>query len=199
MIASNVTEVIWLVDTQMNLTYLSPSVERLFGIKPESLLGHSLVGTQWFEEAFLQIKLELVKSFTRPYSPLAGNDTFSHECEIKNGKGYPVNAEFSARLLRDGNHTVTAVSSARRVNFPEIKRLARALRRSEETMRLLLNSTAESIFGVDEYRCITFMNRMCLKMLGFTEQDDLVGKNALRQYPSVPRKRHTLRNRQLSD
>lgn len=175
MIASNVTEVIWLVDTQMNLTYLSPSVERLFGIKPESLLGHSLL-EHMSEEAFLQIKLELVKSFTRPYSPLAGNDTFSHECEIKNGKGYPVNAEFSARLLRDGNHTVIGVIGTTR-ELSEIKRLARALRRSEETMRLLLNSTAESIFGVDEYRCITFMNSMCLKMLGFTEQDDLVGKN----------------------
>ncbi|MCE5180952.1 MAG: DUF3365 domain-containing protein, partial [Betaproteobacteria bacterium] len=52
-----------------------------------------------------------------------------------------------------------------------------ALQESEERNRLLLDSTAEGIYGVDrEARC-TFCNRSALKMLGYTTEADLLGKN----------------------
>lgn len=52
-----------------------------------------------------------------------------------------------------------------------------ALRQSEEQVRLLLNSTAEAIFGVDlDGRC-TFANPSCLRMLGYNTVEDLLGEN----------------------
>ncbi|MFA0814425.1 MAG: HD domain-containing phosphohydrolase [Anaerofustis sp.] len=175
MIAENVTEVIWLVDTRMNITYISPSVERLFGLNPETLLGKSLL-EHMSEGAFLQIKLELTKAISQVYTPYGNSDSFSAECEIKNAKGIAVSAEYSARMFRDGNNNVIGVIGTIR-ELSQIKRLERSLRRNEETMRLLLNSTAESIFGIDNNRCITFINSMCLRMLGFSEQEDLSGRN----------------------
>lgn len=51
-----------------------------------------------------------------------------------------------------------------------------ALRDSEERIRLLLNSTAEGIFGLDnEGRC-TFVNRACLTLLGYQEDTELLGR-----------------------
>lgn len=45
----------------------------------------------------------------------------------------------------------------------------------EAQIRLLLDSTAEGIFGLDhEGRC-TFVNQSCLKLLGYTHEDELLG------------------------
>jgi PAS domain S-box-containing protein len=52
-----------------------------------------------------------------------------------------------------------------------------SLRESEQRIRLLLDSTAEAIYGVDlEGRC-TFVNRACMKLLGYQHTDELVGRN----------------------
>jgi len=57
------------------------------------------------------------------------------------------------------------------------KEAERVLRRSEAQVRLLLNSTAEAIYGVGlEGRC-TFANPACLNMLGYGQMSDLIGKN----------------------
>jgi len=51
-----------------------------------------------------------------------------------------------------------------------------ALRESEERIRLLLDSTAEAIYGLDrEGRC-TFCNPATLRWLGYEKGDDLLGK-----------------------
>jgi PAS domain S-box-containing protein len=51
-----------------------------------------------------------------------------------------------------------------------------ALRDREQRIRLLLDSTAEGIFGLDnEGRC-TFVNRACLTLLGYQEDTELLGR-----------------------
>jgi PAS domain S-box-containing protein len=52
-----------------------------------------------------------------------------------------------------------------------------ALRESEAQIRLLLDSTAEAIFGVDPQGACTFINPACLRMLGYEKEQDLIGKN----------------------
>ena len=51
------------------------------------------------------------------------------------------------------------------------------LRTDEEKLRLLLESAAEAIYGIDsEGRC-TFCNPACLRLLGYTRSDELLGKD----------------------
>ena len=60
----------------------------------------------------------------------------------------------------------------------------RAARASAETERLkhqeqfglLLNSTAEGIYGIDTNGMCTFVNPACLRMLGYERQEDMIGK-----------------------
>jgi len=52
-----------------------------------------------------------------------------------------------------------------------------ALRLSEARVRLLLDSTAEGIFGVDPAAKCIFCNRAALEMLGYPTEQDLIGKN----------------------
>ena len=55
--------------------------------------------------------------------------------------------------------------------------LASELEGSAERTRRLLNSTAEGIYGVDLKGQCTFANTMCLQLLGYQSEDDLIGKN----------------------
>jgi PAS domain S-box-containing protein len=51
------------------------------------------------------------------------------------------------------------------------------LRESEEKFRLLLNSTAEAIYGLDTKGNCIFCNPACLEILGYEREDHLIGKN----------------------
>jgi PAS domain S-box-containing protein len=57
------------------------------------------------------------------------------------------------------------------------KQAEQAQRESEEKLRLILESTAEAIYGSDrEGRC-TFCNPACLRLLGYERVDELLGKD----------------------
>jgi diguanylate cyclase (GGDEF)-like protein/PAS domain S-box-containing protein len=52
-----------------------------------------------------------------------------------------------------------------------------ALCESESQLRLLLDSAAEAIYGIDMQGNCTFCNSSCLHMLGYQHADELIGKN----------------------
>jgi len=57
------------------------------------------------------------------------------------------------------------------------KRIETALWDSDERVRLLLDSTAEAICGVDIHGNCTFVNRAGLALLGYEKPEDLLGRN----------------------
>src|SRR5439155_20567030 len=52
-----------------------------------------------------------------------------------------------------------------------------AAERQEQRIRLLLDSTAEAIYGLDVHGHGTFCNRTCVRLLGYNEPGELLGKN----------------------
>ena len=62
-------------------------------------------------------------------------------------------------------------------DISDIRKAEEAFRESEEKIRLLLNSAAEAIFGLDMNGNCTFCNNSCLQLLGYRHQDELLGKN----------------------
>lgn len=51
------------------------------------------------------------------------------------------------------------------------------LQKSNEMITLLLNSTAEAICGIDQHGNCIFCNNACLRMLGYEQAEQLIGKN----------------------
>jgi len=77
-----------------------------------------------------------------------------------------------ARLIRD-----QAAIEARLRVAEVIESSGAALRASEDKLRLILDSAAEAIFGVDpEGRC-TFCNQACLRILGYPNEEALLGRD----------------------
>ena len=59
----------------------------------------------------------------------------------------------------------------------ERKQAEKTLVETEEKILLLLDSTAEAIYGLDMNGNCTFCNNACLKLLGYKHPDELLGKN----------------------
>jgi len=57
------------------------------------------------------------------------------------------------------------------------KEAEETLKKSEEQVRLLLNSTEEAIYGIDLKGNCTFANPSCSRMLGYADPEMLLGKN----------------------
>lgn len=62
-------------------------------------------------------------------------------------------------------------------SLKELEQNQSLLRESERQIRLLLNSTAEGIYRIDENGICTMVNRAAVQMLGFTSETGLIGKN----------------------
>jgi PAS domain S-box-containing protein len=81
------------------------------------------------------------------------------------------------QLLKVLEHTANQRASKLEQLLEERKRSEEEARRSHEMIRLLLDSTAEAIYGLDALGLCTFANSACLRLLGYTQESDLLGKN----------------------
>ncbi|MDD5142033.1 PAS domain S-box protein [Methanoregula sp.] len=67
------------------------------------------------------------------------------------------------------------------VDITERTRAEDALKESEEKILLLLNSAAEGVYGIDMNGNCTFCNAACLRILGYSDEKELLGRNMHRQ------------------
>jgi PAS domain S-box-containing protein len=91
----------------------------------------------------------------------------------KNGEVFP--SLLSASMLHDQDGKVIGVVGVSR-DISDRKRTEENLRKSEETVRLLLESTAEAVCGLDLDGACTFVNPAFLRLTGFQRLEDVIGK-----------------------
>lgn len=64
--------------------------------------------------------------------------------------------------------------------WKELNAMIRLLDENKEDLRLILDSSAEAIYGIDRDGNCTFCNRSCLSMLGYQDESQMLGKNTHR-------------------
>ncbi len=79
-------------------------------------------------------------------------------------------------ILAVTNTRASAVRIADKLT-EEIIRSKELLQENEAKIRLLMNSTAEAIYGIDMNGDCTFCNDTCLRLLGYQHTDNLLGLN----------------------
>ena len=86
---------------------------------------------------------------------------------------------FWAHLTETQAHDAAGLPVARiaLTDISDTKQFEEALRKSERNLHLILDSTAEAIYGIDTNGDCTFCNRACLEILGYKNPDELIGKN----------------------
>jgi len=92
--------------------------------------------------------------------------------EIKLGKTFDV----TTTPLRANNGTLQGCIHVLR-DITDRNRAELALRDHEEKLRLLLYSTAEAIYALNLEGQCTFSNPACLRLLGYSDQQEILGRN----------------------
>ena len=92
------------------------------------------------------------------------------------GGGFALSGLLFGLMRSMTNTQATAVRIAEGLTA-EIRQGQKLLNQSQKKIHLLLNSTAEAIYGIDTNGDCTFCNNACLHLLGYQHPDDLLGKN----------------------
>ncbi|MGE4567839.1 MAG: PAS domain S-box protein, partial [Bacteroidales bacterium] len=97
---------------------------------------------------------------------------FETSHKTKSGRIIPVEI-YSSLVNYKGEKAILSIARDITVR----KKMEEELREQGETIRLLFDSTAEGIFGIDEDGNCTFCNNAALTMLGHSNRSDIIGRN----------------------
>jgi diguanylate cyclase (GGDEF)-like protein/PAS domain S-box-containing protein len=169
-IVKNMNDLIFIFDLEFKIMYVSPSVNNVIGYSEKELIGKKLEDI---------LRVESLETIDNAYNrALEQNQDSNWLIEItqthKNGE--EIHMEYMVRFLKDDSEKLLGIMCLGR-NINSWVRAKEELRANQESLSLLFNSTAEGIFGLDKKGYITFVNKSCLRLLGYKSSYDLIGKH----------------------
>jgi PAS domain S-box-containing protein len=173
LISERIRDVIWTVDLDLRMTYLSPSVQNTLGYTPEELL-HKPVTMIFTPESYdyvLNILTEILKNKI-PKELLEEYRTIEIEMIRKDGSHLLAEAKPAFIYDLDGN-PVELLGVSR--DITRKKKAEEELKSSREFLSSLINSLDDPFFVKDENGCWILVNQKACEFLGRPEQD-VIGK-----------------------
>lgn len=187
LLSENTTDVIWTLNFDFMITYVSPSVERVFGYGIEEIKKISLeklIGREAFAllRKILAEELKNEKSNTRD---LKRTRTFQLQQET--AKGNLIWTEITTTFIRDENDNPTGILGVTK-DITARKLTELQLQKNEKYLRTLINATNDSVGLLDINGEILLINEMGAKVFGKTV-NEMIGRNAFEMYPIIFAKR----------
>ena len=157
------------VDTHRRIVMINPSFTGMFGYAMKELKGKT-TRIMYANEA------DYVEAGKKRYHPDAVHDKPVFECNYRRKDGSVFPAETVATQVIDSKGRMIGFFGIHR-DITERKRTVEALRDSEEKYRMLLNSAAEAIYGIDTNGNCIICNASFLRQMGYEKEEDVLGKN----------------------
>ena len=158
---------LWDWDVIANSVIWSDETYRQFGFTRDTFSGR-------VEDAVARIHPEdrpRVEEVIRKV--LAGGEEYAAQYRLMRPDGNTCWIDARGVLVRNGSTHMLGIG----IDITDLKKTELCLQDREEEYLLLLNSTAEAIYGLDlEGRC-TFCNPACVRLLGHEALENLLGRN----------------------
>jgi PAS domain S-box-containing protein len=170
LLAEKVSDVIWNMDMDLRITYISPSVTRLAGFSVEEAVGLTV------EEFLAPASLEVVmKTFEEelPIRRIEQQDPFRSrtlELEVTRKDGSTVWTENTVSFLRAPDGRPIGIVGVTR-DITERKQAEEALRESERRYRLLAENVTDVITCVDMNLRPTYLSPSITHLLGYSVEE----------------------------
>lgn len=175
LLAENLTDVIWIMDTNLKLTYISPSVTHMRGYSMEEVMSQKL--DELFTPASLEVALKLVaeelgkgKRGERGSMKLG---TVALEMTRKDGP--PIWTESRVTLMYDSEGRPEGLMGVTR-DVTERKEMERVLRESERRYRLLAENVTDVIWTTDMNWRRVYLSPSASRLSGMPLDKDLAQK-----------------------
>jgi len=168
-LTESTSDIITVLDASGSIRYVSPSVEREAGYKPEEIIGKRLVDFAHMDdigESMESLAYALRRQGVTQYA----------EIRIRHKDGTWHYYEALANNLLDNPIVQGIVVHTRDVT--ERKQWEEALRESEEKYRLIYDFTGEAIYTYDTGFTLIGVNKKACELIGYEEQE-ILGRNIL--------------------
>ncbi len=162
-LVENLYDIVYRVDTEGQVLYISPLVEKVFGYKPDDLIGKPFFTLTYPED---------LPGLTGAFKRAVGEDVLLYEFRAISQDGTIRYARTSGRTILMNGKPVgqTGILS----DITERKRAEEALKESEEKYRSLVENLNDVIFNLDPQGNITYMNRAAESIFGY-RLEEIVG------------------------
>ncbi|MDX9882387.1 MAG: PAS domain S-box protein [Prolixibacteraceae bacterium] len=158
-------ETVWVIDISGDLIDVNKTATKVLEYTKEEILSIGLYGIDSSMEKGMITSL--VQNMPKDKIQI-----FETSHKTKSGRVFPVEI-YSSLVHYKGREVILSIAR----DITERKRMEKKLRDSEETIRLLFNSTAEGIYGIDTDGNCTFCNKAALDMLGYSGEEEIIGQN----------------------
>jgi len=193
LLADHMTDVIWLMDMNLNTTYISPSVMKTRGLGIEEIQNMRL--EQHLTPSSLKLALEIFKEEIVKI----GNDpgyTFTRtiELEFYHKDGSTIWLEYRFSLIRDENkNPISILGEGRDINDRML--MQETLRKSEEKLSFYIKNSPMAVIEWDSEFTITRWTGDSQKIFGW-KPEETIGKTILDLNlvfePDIPLVRNTM-------
>jgi formate hydrogenlyase transcriptional activator len=158
-----------LTDLHGHFLATNPTYQKMLGYTEEDF--QTLSFQEITHEDYRQVNLALVTELLE-----GTRDQFQIEKQYRRKDGSPVWVRNNVSLV-PGTESVPRFMMALSEDITERKQAEAALQKSDERVRLILDSAAEGIFGCDPDGTCLFCNRAAVHLLGYDEPVELLGQN----------------------
>jgi len=172
LLAENSNDVIFVLDMNLNYTYVSPSIKILLGYEPAELLNQPAIETIALSSRDLATKiifeaLELQKSGQEalPISRMAS-------LEMRRKDGTTVWAEVSASIIRDEHHRSMGILGVTR-DITERKQTEDTVRQQTDAM----DAAIDGIAILNEAGEFVYVNKAHDRLYGYETVGEMIGKS----------------------
>ena len=166
LLALNTSDVIWTINMEGKITYMSPAVEKLLGYSSEELIqsGIARIFTPATTTIAMTTLAESIKTLQSGEILPTQTLILEHLCK----GGATVWAEMTVNPLFNGNHDILGFVGVTR-DITEQRHVAEQLRQSEKIFRSLAEYSPNMIMILIKNR-IYYANEVCEKKLGYPKE-----------------------------
>jgi PAS domain S-box-containing protein len=164
-LVENAPDMVWSIDADARLTFISDAVERMTGVPPEELLGRHF-------GAFVHESSQEVAEVDWTEGMTPGSQEIRGRVNLLARDGSPIPAEFIAIARLDETGKFVGANGSVR-DMREHDRLERELRDSETRYRFLVENSPDVVFSTDAEGRFTFMSEAMERMSGW-RPDEIV-------------------------
>lgn len=158
-LVENISEVIYRIDTNGIITYISSSIEKIIGFSAEEIIGKSYNHFVGVNSEFLSQRLK----------ELAVKKELNNEYKLFAKDGKPCWIRLSTKALFQNGNFIGANGTL--INITEKKQFEQELQKSESLYRSILQASPDTIFIADLSGNVLLASPMAMKMFGYENSE----------------------------